>query len=139
MGERSAERFRRCEPYCLVAHQNGMLHVAGALGANCPAPLAAPPRLRHQLCGEHRADANTCSGCRAGLCIRSTPVVLEHERVGRAGSWSPGRSGWVGEVGQAVEHVEQRLQVAAVRGDTGQFVVLWVHPDPVDVMACVVG
>lgn len=72
MGERSADDLRLLEAPCLVAHQNGMLHIAGALGANCPAPSAALPRLRCQPCGEHREDANTSLWCRGALRVRNS-------------------------------------------------------------------
>src|SRR5215472_3199857 len=54
------------------------------------------------------------------------------------GSGLARRPGWVRQVDQALEQVAQRLRVAAVGGDAGRFVLVWVHPDPVHVMPSVV-
>ena len=66
-----------------------MLHDAGALGWICPAPSAAPPRLLHQLCGQCRADANTCSWCRGCPRVRSS-TQASHQ--GPARSWPSSES-----------------------------------------------
>jgi hypothetical protein len=51
-----------CSEPCANSHtRTACFTMPVPLGSICPAPSATSPRLYYQLCGECRADANTCS------------------------------------------------------------------------------